>query len=344
MRKPHILLGMPNHNKIYEILLENLLLQQFEVTLILSNTIQFHYPNKWEHIKTKFRQVILCDKFAKDKLLTKINRNHCLSAFEHNITFDYALFIRGDLFHNDVLKKAQENSLYGVYNYQWDGMNRYPNIWDKLGFINKIYAFDPTDIINHPTQLLPATNFYFDHPFPLHNKIEYDFYFLGSHITERTPAIISFIDYIRDKSLTYHFTLVCANSTQFKKIQTLCQNQNINLEKESSTFSENLELVKKAKILLDFKNDIHNGLSFRPFEALGYRKKLITTHADIVKYDFYHPNNIFVWDGKTFDGIDEFLAAPYHELAPEIYEKYSFGNWIRYILNIEPHHKIELPR
>lgn len=51
-----------------------------------------------------------------------------------------------------------------------------------------------------------------------------------------------------------------------------------------------------------------------------------------------------MWDGKTFDGIDEFLATPYHELAPEIYEKYSFSNWIRYILNIEPHHKIELPR
>jgi len=43
------------------------------------------------------------------------------------------------------------------------------------------------------------------------------------------------------------------------------------------------------------------------------------------------------------DGLAEFVAKPYCELPPEIYQKYSFGNWLRYILDIPHHQKITLP-
>jgi len=75
-----------------------------------------------------------------------------------------------------------------------------------------------------------------------------------------------------------------------------------------------------------------------------YQKKLITTNTQIRYYDFYHPDNIFIWDGLSFDGITDFLKQPYYEIDTPIKERYSFGNWIRYILDIPPYDPISLPK
>jgi hypothetical protein len=53
-------------------------------------------------------------------------------------------------------------------------------------------------------------------------------------------------------------------------------------------------------------------------------------------YDFYHPNNILIWDGKNLDTLKDFLDSPYVAVDTQIREKYSFGNWIRYILKKAP--------
>src|SRR5690606_6756801 len=94
---------------------------------------------------------------------------------------------------------------------------------------------------------------------------------------------------------------------------------------------------------IDINNQIHNGLSFRIFEAVGFKKKVITTTADIKKYDFYHPNNFFVWGGHSRDALDAFLAAPFIPLPEEIKEKYSFHNWIRYVFGEGEYSSISLP-
>ena len=110
------------------------------------------------------------------------------------------------------------------------------------------------------------------------------------------------------------------------------------------SYQQNLDYARSSRILADFVISTHKGLSLRTFEAIGYRKKLITTNAEVKKYDFYHPSNIFIWGGETLDGLDEFIASPYQEIDPAIREKYSFGNWIRYVLNIRPHQPITLPQ
>ena len=51
-----------------------------------------------------------------------------------------------------------------------------------------------------------------------------------------------------------------------------------------------------------------------------------------------------MWDGMNFDGMLEWMQQPYQPLPDDIVQKYSFGNWIRYMLDIEPHQKITLPK
>ena len=86
--------------------------------------------------------------------------------------------------------------------------------------------------------------------------------------------------------------------------------------------------------MLDFLDNVHNGLSFRVFESLRFSKKLITNNQSIRDYDFYSPNNILIWE-KSIDKhkILEFLEKNYEKLDRNIVEKYSFSSWINNVLN-----------
>ena len=232
-----------------------------------------------------------------------------------------------------------------MINYQWDGLERFGEILNKLHHFDTNYVFDPADVGEHNgLTTLPATNFWFDR-MPEAGEIQSDVYFTGMHWPglNRNAPLARFAQYAEAKGLKTDFAIYHIHDGGIANHSTLYPHPFIRPMRQSKNFRENLFGVMHSRILLDFKNPDHKGMSFRPFEALGYRKKLITTNPETTKYDFYHPNNIFIWDGETFDGLDEFIAAPYQEIDPAIREKYSFGNWIRYMLDIEPHQKITLP-
>ena len=98
------------------------------------------------------------------------------------------------------------------------------------------------------------------------------------------------------------------------------------------SFKENLIKTKESNVVVDFQNPRHYGISFRAFETLGFKKKLITNNLIIKEMDFYHPKNIFLVNDENIDEIENFLSLPYQNLEENMYEKYSFNNWIKNIL------------
>ncbi len=60
-------------------------------------------------------------------------------------------------------------------------------------------------------------------------------------------------------------------------------------------------------------------------------------------YDFYHPNNILIWDGKDLSMLKDFLSKPLVSIDIKIREKYGFKNWIRNLLDCHPYTEINLP-
>lgn len=88
-----------------------------------------------------------------------------------------------------------------------------------------------------------------------------------------------------------------------------------------------------SKCVLDSAQAGQIGLTIRVLEALGSKKKLITTNEDVVSYDFYRPENIYIYiyNGKIdLDNI--FFKENYKELSKEIYDKYSLRNWLKEIV------------
>ena len=335
---PTIMLGMPSHNDIYACIHDNLRYHGFDVTLLLDDT-PFFYPNLWIRLYTKFCQKILGNSEAKNRLKAKLAISNLLPKITPH---DYALFIRGDTYDSQILRAARKNSKHGSINYQWDGINRYPDIWEKLNDFDRFFVFASEDYQNNTHNFLPATNFYFDHIVPTQTQNS-TFYYIGADLPSRQKAILTFADYAQKRNWDLDFIIPVGHGKQAKKIRQQYPYNNLQICQTGLSYQENLNRAIQCHILVDFLDSIHNGLSFRIFEALGYHKKLITTNITVKQYDFYHPNNIFIWDGVNLAGVDEWLELPYHTIDPTIRNKYSFGNWIRYILDIPPYQAINLP-
>ena len=97
-----------------------------------------------------------------------------------------------------------------------------------------------------------------------------------------------------------------------------------------SNFIEGKEM-KKSGILLEIIQEGQSAITMRTLEAVFFSKKLITNNPDIVKYDFYCENNIFLLprdiSSVTCEDIREFLEKPFLPYPEEIIEAHSYEHW-----------------
>lgn len=302
---------------------------------------QRRYPSFSAHCYAKYRKIFFNDKETARQLKEQTALYELKRKLEKTEGEVYSLFIRSDLYSVDFIKAIVSSCKNGNISYQFDGLSRYPLIYERIPLFDRFYVFDPKDIKNSEFSLLPSTNFYFDHTINKNLEIEYDFYYVGAHHHSRYHLVTSFAQFIEDEGYTSNLNVFPLDIHDDPR--KYYPNSNIKILDNIVPFTNNTQLSQKGRVLLDFVINEHSGLSFRTFEALGYQKKLITTNQDVVHYDFYHPNNIFVWNGKDFDKVKDFLALPYYKIPDNIYKKYSFGNWINYVINKQPNLPFSLP-
>ncbi|WP_131474325.1 hypothetical protein [Epilithonimonas lactis] len=333
--KKTIILVMPHHFKIYEGFKKNLENLDFDIKLLFTSDSEFQYDHAAQKITNFFRKLV-GDKNYKNTLKDQYNDKSLRKALSSiNQKVEYALVIRPDYFSKETLEilKQKTNQLIA---YQWDGLDRYPKAKELINIFDRFFLFDVDDYEKYKSQyanVFPITNFYFDFDSEIdpHKTGEdpKEIFFIGSFIEKRIDDI---------KYLTRIFTELKMktniNLLYFDERTPLLHQQNgINFIEKPLTYLETLEMVKKADIVLDVADPVHNGLSFRIFETLHYSKKLITTNPLVKDYDFYSPDNILVWD-KSVDknNIKDFLSKDHIKIDDEIRKNYSFTNWIWTIL------------
>lgn len=329
-----IVLAVPDHFGLPQRFKENLEKLGFEVVLIpdnikgkisLKDKLIHGYYKLVKGIKTYKKEKIAEGKLAKQKAVLN-------SAVKN---FDYALFIRPDIFSADLIAEVKKRT--GILAaYQWDGLERYPAVYSRIELFDRFFVFDAHDLDKNK-KLLPLTNFYFD-DIPRSTKNKFDVYFVGTYMKNRIDILLKLSRKIKSLGLTANINLHVGSSEKAKKFE----NEPVTVISKPLSFTENIINVSQAAIIFDFANDIHFGISMRTFETVGYRKKLITNNSLVKKYDFYNPDNIFVIEDNNLEGLEEFLSKPYTDISEEIVEKYSFTNWIKYVLNIKHHTAINL--
>lgn len=341
---------MPSHSNFATPIQKNLLHYNFDITFINSS------PEHLRRIKIPFktsayiflRNLFFGDSSLKDKVRSELKDQLIYKEIQEkmgNQRFDHTLVIRPDLFSLEHLKLLKSKTDRKFIGYQWNGLSRFPNTFPCIDQFDRFFVFDQMDISNPDYKkynLLGTTNFYFDmfQPHPIaHQGITA--YFVGLHFDERSLSVDLCAQKLIKLGVSLDFNIRCLRDKQ--NAQARYTNKNIKFIERNIDFDENINRINQSDILVDVVNPVHNGLSFRTFEALYYKKKLITNNTTIKNYDFYHPNNIFVWNGQDLAGLKEFLATPFVSLSKKILEKYSFSNWINNLLDHSSYQQIELP-
>lgn len=250
--------------------------------------------------------------------------------------YDIAFFIRADMFSESLIKKVRKQSKKTI-NYQWDGLEAFPQIFNYIKYFDRFFVFDNGDVKKYKNlNLLPLTNFYYSDKEKA-SVAEYDFFYVGVGLDERIRLIKNIREFVINNGLSIKAILTIP---EFREEEIT---ESISFQHSGISLTENENLAVKADVIIDFKIDYHTGASFRFFECLNRDQKIITNNREMKNYDFYHPDNIFITDFEDFQGLKEFLQQPYHKIDKKIVEKYGIKNWLKYALDYGDYEPINLP-
>ncbi|SHL52566.1 hypothetical protein [Chryseobacterium polytrichastri] len=273
------------------------------VTDIKTDSIKYKYPNLgvkiWNGITKLFGKNIKKEFFNK-QIVQQIKEKQ-----------DIIFIIRPDLVDISLLKELKNNTDSFIA-YYYDSCKKYPKQLEIAHFFDEIYSYEKEDIEEH--NFIETTNFIYDEKIAS-NEVKYDVFNISSY-----DSRINEIDHISKvlfaAGLRIHFILFWFEKLSYPHL--ISTTKYLSLE-------ETKKIISESKAMIDIQRLDQKGLSFRTFESLGYRKKLITTNSMVKNYDFYHPNNMLIINSEDISTheIIEFLELPYIEISQNILDKYS---------------------
>jgi hypothetical protein len=327
-----IILVMPPDFELYKVFEQQLRYMGFDQVEVIAPIFRYDIKGRLLNFVQKT--------FLKNKAYKKelIDAHYSKKVFKTLDKFpkgsvDYAIVIRPDKLDIQTVEKIHQTAKK-VVAYQWDGLARFPKVFRVLPLFERFFVFDPEDFHLYKKQysnILPCTNFYIDIPQKNVTPQEKEVLYVGMYISDRQQSLLRIVNELSKYNLNLNINLFYGRRT------VPFSHSRVTFTTKGMNFQEYLSLAQRTTILLDIKTVEHNGLSFRIFEAIKYEKKLITNNKTVKQYDFYHPNNIFVFEEDNFQGLEDFLKVAYTPLSEEIKQKYSFTNWLRYVLDIPPY-------
>ncbi|WP_262249596.1 hypothetical protein [Parapedobacter soli] len=330
-----IVLGAPqrfNWDSVIEAELENL---GFNTINISFYGDKFKYKDRFQRLQSFFFREILGDRSYKTKLKFEASRDRLEEKLDALSVADYALIIRPDVYPIEFIKRLR-TKVKKLIGYQWDGLDRFPDVYDYIGLFDRFFVFDGNDLT--VPLVLPITNYA---PVALcrnlHDEaLQSDVYYSGSYEKQRIDELGHIIQDCRSLGLKVKYRL------HYKK--TIDLPYGLKTTTKSVAYDENVRYAYNTKVILDLRNPVHDGLSFRFFEALLFDKKVITDNPRAMEYDFYHPDNIFIRNNSGVDELYEFIEKPYRPLPMAVKEKYSFRNWLHYALDEGEYTSLSIPQ
>ena len=234
------------------------------------------------------------------------------------------------------IREAQPNARFVLY--QWDSIKNFPHIVSVQKYFDKCFSFDKRDCADNANlRFLPLfyCRRYEEIGKQKKDDYKYDFCFVGTAHPQKYKFINMMAAQLRPvypKQFIYFFfpspIVFFYRKLRDKELRGAHYRE---FHFRALKGAEMDGIFKESRCILDSPQAGQLGLTIRVLEALGARKKLITTNEDVVNYDFYRPENIYVYDG-SIDMNDVFFKKPFSDVKPEIYEKYSLRSWLKTII------------
>ena len=320
-----IILLMPKINGYDEKIIKSLQENNFEVEC-LDYTEKYNDFRRKISILSRFYNNFFYKPIFKKSLRDKIANKKMENLFKQKkYDGDILLKISGIRIEEKILEVLKKKYLIMISHHldSIGGFYSEENFLIEKKYFSKISTYDKFDAIKYKIKYLP--NFYIK----ISNKkiiCNQDIYTIMSD-ESRFNFLERIAKELKKSNVIYKFILVLKKKDQLTSNLIFLQNNFIPID---DMFQEFL----KSKVILEIQRPENNGYTFRTFDCIGMKKKLITNNKEIINEDFYNPNNILVIDEDNIDIPKEFIDSPYEELPKEIYEKYSLENWIKQLLEI----------
>lgn len=276
----------------------------------------------------------------KELYITRINayyKNIWKKIAEHKYSIFFVVNVEAmPMWFLERMKEKKGNAKF-IY-YAWDSLANRKNSINYLKFFDKIFSFDKNDCDENPNIIFRPLFFIEEYSkLKQRSSFKYDFCFIGTAHSDRFPLLNSMRKQISQFGLTSFWYLYL----QTRKLYLWRKLTNPNFKNAKMKDFEYtpmkqesiLKHIEDSRIIIDIQHPKQTGLTMRTIEALGTRRKLITTNNSIKDYDFYRPENIYVIDRQNPQIDINFMKTDYIEPDPKIYQKYSISGWINDILS-----------
>lgn len=253
-----------------------------------------------------------------------------------NIKFDYIFLLNVETVPLSFVEKIiSSNSEIKIFTYFWDSINNRKHSLEYLKYSHKFFSFDSQDkFVDENIIFLPL--FYNNDYKDLKNidkNYKYDICFIGTLHSDRYDVVKKILSLMEAKKSYVYFY---STSKILFLFQKLFDKNFKNIRKEDVSFSslskENtIDIINKSKVVIDIEHIKQKGLTMRTLEMLGANKKMITTNKEIVNYDFYNTDNIYIIDRNNINLDKSFFEIDFKSIEDNIYDKYSITQWIETI-------------
>ena len=310
-----ILLISPNYFNLTQSISNELRNQGHELHLIFDRPYSRHI---FFALSKKFPS--LFNFFLRSYFLKKIKKKK----------FDLTLVITGDSLDSYVLRQIKSISNKMTL-YLWDSLKNKAYIKNKLSFYDKVYSFDSQDTKKYKLNFLPL---FFQKNISGNKKSLYDVSFIGTIHSSRLKILNDFVNEFSDKKKIYLYLYIKA---RWVKYYFLIFNKNLhplitkNFFYQPLPASEYNLALKQSETVLDIHHPDQSGLTFRFMNALGMGKKIITTNFNIMEYDFYSPNNFYIYN-RDSRALDNFIKSKINKKHLACIKKYEISNWIQTLI------------
>lgn len=283
------------------------------------------YRYSYKNILEKLYSNLVVKTRYKISLKEKKHIQNMIEVVEKQGKFDIIFCIKPCICPHGFMKYLKSKKI-PMISHVWDSFSFVTKQKEYLKYFDKTSTFDEDEAKKYNLKFIP--NFYIGEYIKKNEKIEYDVFTVMSY-GSRFVLLEAFAKYLAEIGITYLFIVVTDKDIKSDYIK---------VQKEKISLEDNYKYISKSRAVLeightDRSNLYQGGLSFRVFDVISNRKKLITSYELVKKFDFYNSNNIRVISDKEFEIEKEFFRSEYIELESRIYEEYSNKNWVKKIFD-----------
>ncbi len=278
----------------------------------------YRYPNFAARAKNAFSKALL------GKNLKKIHRQEMIMSELQRIgKQDQILVISPETIDPEYHEKIKRfTNRYIAYLY--DSLARNP-AESVLHYFDQVYTFDHDDAAEYGFTELYNYNYITENKdYP----VSTDLIYIGS-FDDRIAHLEILAQEMENRKLTCRFIIV-----KGKSLQNSSYPAGFEVKSDKIQLEKLPEYYGSAKVIVDLVRPGQNGLSFRFFEAMALRKKMITNNPAVKSYDFFNPENIFVMEDNAADIPQDFFEKPYQELPEDLYRKYTVASWVEKVFSL----------